>query len=97
VRNVNDSSGCIRLQCVFAYLIQDIMKNGYGKDHRVTVEIYHNKKDTGPFGIPQVDTIDTSYDPTDPAYTGKFFYATQLKEGDSYIRVTAGSPTWSYY
>jgi hypothetical protein len=65
----------------------------------VAVNIYHNKKDVGPFGIPKVKKIPGSqtYDPTDPAITGKFFYDTQLREGDHWISATAGAAPWEWY
>ena len=98
-RNVNDSNGCVRLQCIYAFLIQDIMKNGYGRENNIPVSISRGGRDLGPYGIPKVDSIPRSqrYDPTDPDVTGKFFYDTQIKCGSSFIKVTAGAPTWSYY
>lgn len=99
INNRNNSVACIRCQCVYVYLIQDIMKNGFGATHRVFVNIYHNQRDLGPYGIPKVEYIPRSqrYDPSDPAYTGKFFYETKLREGSDYIKGSEGGDSWSYY
>lgn len=93
--NNNSSNGCIRLQCIYAYLIQDIVKNGYGTGHRIPVVLYKNTKTPGPFGVPKLDRISTSRksDPTDPAITGKFFYATTV----SGVSAKAGASAWTYY
>ncbi len=95
VSNRNSSNGCVRVQCIYAYLILDIMKNGYGKSNNVSVQLYKNNSSKGPFGVPQVSKISTSlsYEPTDPAITGKFFYATTVVGVSS----TAGADDWCTY
>ena len=95
IANRNTSNGCVRLQCIYAYLIIDIMKNGYGEDHRVSVQLYKNNSSKGPFGVPQVSRISTSRssEPTDPAVTGKFFYATTAVG----VSVSAGADDWCTY
>ena len=95
VANKNSSNGCIRLQCLYVYLIMDIMKNGYGASHNISVTLYKNSSSKGPFGVPQVERISTSlkYDPTDPSITGKFFYATSAVG----VSVTAGADDWCTY
>ncbi len=95
ISNNNSSLGCIRLQCIYAYLISDIMKNGYGKSHNVSVQLYKNNSSKGPFGVPQVKRISNSskYDPTDPAITGKFFYDTTVLSVSS----KAGADDWCSY
>lgn len=95
IANNNSSNGCVRLQCIYAYLIIDIMKNGYGESHRVSVQLYKNNSSKGPFGVPQVSRISTSRssEPTDPAVTGKFFYATTAVG----VSVSAGADDWCTY
>ncbi|MCD7880901.1 MAG: hypothetical protein LUG47_04385 [Clostridiales bacterium] len=92
--NVNNSLACIRMQCIYAYLILDLAKNGYGKTHRTPVVLYKTSS-VSAFGVPHLNKISTSkkYDPTDPDITGKFFYATSVLG----ISTTASSPTWVYY
>lgn len=94
VDNKNNSSACIRMQCIYAFLIQDIMKHGYGHSHRVPVSIYKNGSQPGPFGVPKVDKISARYtDPTDPAITGKFWYSTKIQG----IKTKGGAKEWEYY
>ncbi|MGM9537848.1 MAG: hypothetical protein ACI3VN_05905 [Candidatus Onthomonas sp.] len=94
VNNNNNSNGCVRMQCIYAYLIQDIMKNGYGKNNKVPVVLYKNTSNAGPFGVPKVDKISSrKTDPTDPAVTGKFFYDTSIWG----VNAKADSKTWTYY
>ncbi|MGM9594286.1 MAG: hypothetical protein ACI3U8_08015 [Candidatus Onthomonas sp.] len=94
VNNNNNTGGCIRMQCIYAYLIQDIMMNGYGEDHRVPVVLYKNTSNAGPFGVPRVDKISSrNSDPTDPAVTGKFFYDTSIWG----VSAKAGASAWTYY
>ena len=94
INNVNNSGACIRMQSIYAYLIQDIMKHGYGSSHNVPVFIYKNTSQPGPFGVPQVDKISSrNTDPTDPAITGKFYYNTTVQG----ISATAGAKEWTYY
>lgn len=94
VNNNNSTNGCIRMQCIYAFLIQDIMKYGYGKSNRVSVIINKNTSQAGPFGVPKVDKISSrKTDPTDPAVTGKFFYDTSLWG----ITAKAGASAWTYY
>ena len=92
--NRNNSNGCIRMQCIYAYLIQDITHNGYGLHNRVPVRIYKNGSQPGPFGVPKMDKISSrSTEPTDPSITGKFFYSTSTVG----VKVTGGAPAWTYY
>ncbi|MCD7734323.1 MAG: hypothetical protein LUH48_04185 [Clostridiales bacterium] len=93
-KNVNNSLACIRMQCIYAYLILDLTKNGYGKTHRTPVVLYRTSS-VSAFGVPHLNKISTSkkYDPTDPDITGKFFYATSVLG----ISTTASSTTWVYY
>lgn len=93
-KNVNNSMACIRMQCIYAYLILDLTKNGYGKTHRTPVVLYKTSS-VSAFGVPHLNKISTSkkYDPTDPAITGKFFYSTTVLG----ISTTASSTTWVYY
>ena len=94
VNNRNNTGGCIRMQCIYAYLIQDITKNGYGEDHRIPVVLYKKTSNAGPFGVPQVDKISSrKSDPTDPAVTGKFFYDTSIWG----VSAKAGASSWTYY
>ena len=94
INNVNNSGACIRMQSIYAYLIQDIMKHGYGSSHNVPVFIYKDTSQPGPFGVPQVDKISSrNTDPTDPAITGKFYYNTTVQG----ISATAGAEEWTYY
>lgn len=94
VDNNNNSGGCIRLQCIYAYLILDITRNGYGQSHNVPVVLYHNYSLKGPFGKPKVDKISSrSSDPTDPAVTGKFFYDTSVVG----VSAKSGAKTWVSY
>lgn len=94
VNNNNSSNGCIRMQCIYAYLIQDIMKNGYGRSNRVPVVLYKNTSNPGPFGVPKVDKISSrKSDPTDPAITGKFFYETSIWG----VNAKSGAKAWTYY
>lgn len=94
VNNNNNSNGCVRMQCIYAFLIQDIMKNGYGKSNRVNVILKKRTSEAGPFGVPQVDKISSrKTDPTDPAVTGKFFYETSIWG----VNAKAGASAWTYY
>lgn len=94
VNNNNSSNGCVRMQCIYAFLIQDIMKYGYGKSNRVSVILKKNTSQPGPFGVPKVDKISSrKSDPTDPAVTGKFFYDTSMYG----ISAKAGASAWTYY
>lgn len=94
INNNNNSGGCIRMQCIYAYLIQDIMKNGYGKDHSVPMVLKKNTSNPGPFGVAKVDKISSrNTDPTDPAITGKFFYDTSIWGIDA----KSGAKAWTYY
>lgn len=94
VNNSNSSNGCIRTQCIYAFLIQDIMKNGYGKSNRVSVSFYKNASQPGPFGVPKIDKISSrKTDPTDPAVTGKFFYETSIWG----VNAKAGASAWATY
>ncbi len=92
--NRNNSLACIRMQCIYAYLLVDLMKNGYGKTNRIPVVLYKTSS-VSAFGVPKMNKISTSkkYDPTDPAITGKFFYATTVLG----VSATASSTTWIYY
>ncbi|MCC8182436.1 MAG: hypothetical protein LIO45_05620 [Clostridiales bacterium] len=92
--NKNNTLSCIRMQCIYAYLILDLTKNGYGKTHRIPVVLYKTSS-VSAFGVPCMSKISTSkkYDPTDPAVTGKFFYATSVLGVSS----KASSETWVYY
>lgn len=94
VNNSNTTWGCIRLQCIYNYLLCDIQLNGYGATSNVTVQIYHQRSAKPPFGIAGVDKIGKrSTEPTDPAVTGKFFYKTSIFG----VSATAGAKTWMYY
>lgn len=94
VNNNNNSNGCVRMQCIYAFLIQDIMKNGYGKSNRVNVILRKRTSEAGPFGVPKVDKISSrKTDPTDPAVTGKFFYETSLWG----VSAKAGASAWTSY
>ncbi|MCD8381870.1 MAG: hypothetical protein LUC30_02980 [Clostridiales bacterium] len=95
LENNNNSTGaCIRMQSIYAFLISDLTKNGYGKTHRTPVILYKTSS-VSAFGVPHLNKISTSRktDPTDPDITGKFFYATTLYG----ISTTASSTTWVYY
>lgn len=94
INNNNNTNGCIRMQCIYAFLIQDIMKYGYGKSNRVNVIINKNTSNAGPFGVPKVNKISSrNSDPTDPAITGKFFYDTSIWG----VSAKAGASAWTYY
>lgn len=92
--NSNHTGACIRMQSIYAFLISDLMKNGYGKTSRVPVILYKTSS-VSAFGVPHLNKISTSLrtDPTDPDITGKFFYATTVYG----ISTTASSTTWVYY
>ncbi len=94
VGNSNSTNGCIRLQCIYNYLICDIQKNGYGAYHDTVVTIYHKRSAKAPFGVPRLDGCGSSRtEPTDPAITGKFFYATKVFG----VSTKSGAKTWTYY
>lgn len=93
-RNKNNSLGCIRFQAIHSYLICDIMKNGYGASNKVHVEVHKNSSVKSPFGTPKINTISSrKTDPSDPAVTGKFYYATSIFG----VKSKAGASSWTYY
>ncbi|MCD8383368.1 MAG: hypothetical protein LUC39_00165 [Clostridiales bacterium] len=92
--NKNNTLACIRMQCIYAFLIGDLSKNGYGKTHRTPVVLYKTSS-VSAFGVPHLNKISTSRktDPTDPDISGTFFYATTLYG----VSAKASSETWVYY
>ncbi|MBQ3090313.1 MAG: hypothetical protein IJD21_07145 [Oscillospiraceae bacterium] len=92
--NKNNSLGCIRHQCIYAFLFCDIQRNGYGVRNNIPVTIYRNYSKKPPFGVPYMNKIGSrNTDPTDPVVTGKFFYPTTTFG----ISTKGGASTWLYY
>ncbi len=92
--NKNNTLACIRMQCIYAFLIGDLSKNGYGKTHRTPVVLYKTSS-VSAFGVPHLNKISSgrTTDPTDPDISGTFFYATTLYG----VSPKASSETWVYY